>query len=286
MNYFRKILNLVIALIGLNFVVLIHEFGHFIFCKAFDVRTPTFSVGFDPAIASHKFRGTKYQIGAIPLGGYVSINEQDLANRAYPKKMAIIFAGILFNFIFGFLVLYYLYSKKQKRFGLPQQDESSDDYLDSEKEKYLEQEHTYDGMDHLNRELQMEGPQIVKRSKLVDFISKATPDEARILLQSISKNRFMGPIGIISAISQSITFGFDTFIYFLATVSLNIGFFNLFPLSFLDGGQALYYTSQALFGKKFISSGFGNLSYIMFALALLFLLFVSFKDILNLRRSK
>lgn len=285
MNYFRKILNLVIALIGLNFVVLIHEFGHFIFCKAFDVRTPTFSVGFDPAIAAHKFRGTKYQIGAIPLGGYVSINEQDLANRAYPKKMAIIFAGILFNFIFGFLVLYYLYSKKQKHLELAKKDES-DDYFDSGKENYLDQEHRYEDMDHLKRELQMERPQMAKRSKLVDFISKATPDEARVLLQSHSKNRFMGPIGIISAISQSITLGFDTFIYFLATVSLNIGFFNLFPLSFLDGGQALYYTTQALFGKKFISSGFGNLSYIMFALALLFLLFVSFKDILNLRRSK
>lgn len=96
----------------------------------------------------------------------------------------------------------------------------------------------------------------------------------------------MGPIGIISAISQSVTLGFDTFIYFLATVSLNIGFFNLFPLSFLDGGQAAYYTLQAIFGKKFTGSVFGSLSYIMFALALIFLLIVSLKDIFNLRRSK
>lgn len=96
----------------------------------------------------------------------------------------------------------------------------------------------------------------------------------------------MGPIGIISTISQSVTLGFDTFMYFLATISLNIGFFNLFPLSFLDGGQAAYFTLQALFGNKISSSLFGSISYIMIALALVFLLLVSVKDIFNLRKSK
>jgi len=265
MNFFRKIVNLVIALIGLNFVILIHEFGHFVFCKAFDVRTPTFSVGFDPALTYHKFRGTKFQIGAIPLGGYVAINEQDLASRSYPKKMAIIFAGILFNFIFAFLVLNYLYGKRKKRF---REELFNGSYNDDELDGNEEYEHQH------------------KRGKFTDFMTKATPDEARALLISLSKNRFMGPIGIISAISQSVTLGFDTFIYFLATVSLNIGFFNLFPLSFLDGGQAAYFTLQALFGNKFTSSFAGSISYIMFALALLFLLLVSLKDIFNLRRSK
>lgn len=250
---------------GLNFVILVHEFGHFIFCKAFDVRTPTFSVGFDPAITYHKFRGTKFQIGAIPLGGYVAINEQDLASRSYPKKMAIIFAGILFNFIFGFLILYYLYSKKRAQIA----------------QEHFEQDHTESSMEYREEYRSKK-----TRGWLIDFMTQATPDEAKALLLNLSKNRFMGPIGIISAISQSVTLGFDTFIYFLATISLNIGFFNLFPLSFLDGGQAAYFTLQALFGNKFTSSNFGYISYLMFALALLFLLFISAKDIFNLRKSK
>jgi len=289
MNYFRKFLNLLIALIGLNFVILIHEFGHFVFCKLFDVRTPTFSVGFNPAIASHKFRGTKFQIGAIPLGGYVAINEQDLANRSYPKKMAIIFAGILINFLFGFLALYYLYSKRQRSLH-----QTSPAYEQSGYEHFEHQELPRVESPETNREYiehhQLENhnledrASVNKRGGLIDFITKATPPEARALLLNLSKNRFMGPIGILSAISQSVNLGFDTFLYFLATISLNIGFFNLFPLSFLDGGQAAYYTLQAIFGNNFTSSFYSGISYIMIALAFLFLILISAKDIFNLRK--
>lgn len=265
MSTVKKILNVIVALAGLNLVILVHEFGHFIFCKAFNVGTPTFSVGFDPAITYHKFRGTKFQLGAIPLGGYVAINELDLARKSYPKKMAIIFAGILFNLIFGFLALYYLYAKKQ-RTKVP---ELLDEHLGEFDHEYHEGERT-----------------TYQHNKLADFLIKATPDEARALMINLSKNRFMGPIGIISAISQSVALGFDTFLYFLATISLNIGLFNLLPLSFLDGGQATYFTLQALFGPRVANAYYGNFFYIMLGLAILFIVIISIKDIFNLRRSK
>ncbi len=50
MNYLKKIFSLVIALLGLNFVIVVHEFGLFSFAKLFGVRAPVFSVGFDPAV--------------------------------------------------------------------------------------------------------------------------------------------------------------------------------------------------------------------------------------------
>jgi len=286
MNYFRKFLNLIIALVGLNFVILIHEFGHFVFCKAFDVGTPTFSVGFDPAITSHKFRGTKFQIGAIPLGGYVAINEQDLASRSYPKKMAIIFAGILFNVIFGFLALYYLYSKRQQLLEQAIRDQGRFAHEQFEHQEFSTEESQEKKREYTEQHGLEGNEPVINRGGLRGFIAKATPAEARSLLINLSKNRFLGPIGIISAISQSVTLGFDTFLYFLATISLNIGFFNLLPLSFLDGGKAAYYTLQALFGNTFSSSFGGIIPHLMFALALLFLFLVSIKDIFNLRKSK
>ena len=91
-----------------------HEFGHFTFAKLFNVRTPIFSVGFDPAVFSRQIGSTKFQIGAIPLGGYVSINTKDLEKLPYLKEVLIMLAGILFNILLSLSMgkLSFLYPKE------------------------------------------------------------------------------------------------------------------------------------------------------------------------------
>ena len=63
------------VLIGLGFVIFIHELGHFLAAKWCDVHVQTFSIGFGPALPGCSFqRGeTTYKIGALPLGGYVNM---------------------------------------------------------------------------------------------------------------------------------------------------------------------------------------------------------------------
>jgi regulator of sigma E protease len=65
--------NSLIAILGLAFLVLVHEAGHFYTARAVGMRPRKFYVGFPPALAKVRRKGIEYGIGLIPLGGYVKI---------------------------------------------------------------------------------------------------------------------------------------------------------------------------------------------------------------------
>ena len=66
-------MSILIGIIGLGFLVLIHEAGHFFTARAVGMKPKRFYVGFPPALVKTKRNGIEYGIGAIPLGGYVKI---------------------------------------------------------------------------------------------------------------------------------------------------------------------------------------------------------------------
>ena len=66
-------MSIAIAILGLAFLVLIHEAGHFFASLAVGMRPRKFYVGFPPALVKTRRRGIEYGIGMIPLGGYVRI---------------------------------------------------------------------------------------------------------------------------------------------------------------------------------------------------------------------
>ena len=66
-------MSFVVAVVGLGFLVLIHELGHFGASLALGMRPRKFYLGFPPAIVKWTRRGIEYGIGAIPLGGFVKI---------------------------------------------------------------------------------------------------------------------------------------------------------------------------------------------------------------------
>src|ERR1019366_9290124 len=102
------------AILGLSFVIFIHELGHFLAAKWCGVNVTTFSIGFGPAIPGCQFTWgeTTYKLAILPLGGYVQMVGQvdgdeasdgkDDDPRSYRKKtvgqrMLIISAGVLMN---------------------------------------------------------------------------------------------------------------------------------------------------------------------------------------------
>ena len=124
------------VLLALSTLILVHEFGHFIFAKAFGVRVDKFFLFFDaggvkllstrsgwfarifPAAAKWE---TEYGIGWLPLGGYCkiagmideSMDTQQLKNDPQPwefrskpawQRLLVMAGGVLFNFIFAVLV--------------------------------------------------------------------------------------------------------------------------------------------------------------------------------------
>ncbi len=66
-------MNILVAIGGLAFLILIHEAGHFFTALAVKMRPRRFYIFFPPAIVKWERKGIEYGIGAIPLGGYVKI---------------------------------------------------------------------------------------------------------------------------------------------------------------------------------------------------------------------
>ena len=109
----------------LGVIVLVHEFGHFIFAKMFGVHVYEFSIGMGPKIwgTKPKKKGkTPLNIRAFPIGGYVSLAGEEVdsdddkkipvKDRLYSKpkwqRFLIMFFGAGNNFILALLILFSL----------------------------------------------------------------------------------------------------------------------------------------------------------------------------------
>ncbi|MCL5736190.1 MAG: RIP metalloprotease RseP [Actinobacteria bacterium] len=66
-------IGIIVAVIGLGFLILAHEFGHFIVAKLAGMRVEEFSIGFGRYLVSRRIGETVYGISALPLGGYVRV---------------------------------------------------------------------------------------------------------------------------------------------------------------------------------------------------------------------
>ena len=108
----------VVAILGLAFLITVHEFGHFIAAKSFGMRVEKFYVGFPPAALRRTWGETEYGIGIIPLGGFCKISgmtpeeevPDDTGDRVYYKKPVwkrniTIAAGPLMNFVAAAVIL-------------------------------------------------------------------------------------------------------------------------------------------------------------------------------------
>jgi len=66
-------IGIVVAIVGLGFLILAHEFGHFIVAKLTGMRVEEFSLGFGRYLVSRRIGETVYGISVLPLGGYVRV---------------------------------------------------------------------------------------------------------------------------------------------------------------------------------------------------------------------
>ena len=66
-------MSMLVAILGLGFLILVHEAGHFFTARAVGMRPRKFYIGFPPALVKMRRKGIEYGIGSVPLGGYVKI---------------------------------------------------------------------------------------------------------------------------------------------------------------------------------------------------------------------
>ena len=85
-------MNIFVSILGLGFLVLVHEAGHFFTARAVGMSPRKFYIGFPPALIKTTRRGIEYGVGTIPLGGYVKIPGM---HRPAPSDVDMYFAPAL-----------------------------------------------------------------------------------------------------------------------------------------------------------------------------------------------
>ncbi len=114
-------INIIALIIVLGVLISFHEFGHFLMARLFGVGVEKFSLGFGPRLFGKTIGGTDYRISALPLGGYVKMVGEEPGSEIDPadiprsfthqkiyKKMLIVAAGPLFNFVLAMIIFFIL----------------------------------------------------------------------------------------------------------------------------------------------------------------------------------
>ncbi|HKL32272.1 MAG TPA: RIP metalloprotease RseP [Tangfeifania sp.] len=110
-------------ILSLSILVVLHEFGHFMFARLFKTRVEKFYLFFDPWFSLFKVKKgeTEYGVGWLPLGGYVKISgmidesmdkeamkqpPQPHEFRAKPawQRLLIMLGGVMMNFLFAVII--------------------------------------------------------------------------------------------------------------------------------------------------------------------------------------
>ncbi len=105
---FDSIVNIGQVVLGLGFLVFIHEMGHFLAAKRCGVRVNVFSLGFGPRLFGVRRGHTDYRVSLIPVGGYVAMAGEDpeeertgrgdeLNSKSVPARIFVLSAGVLMN---------------------------------------------------------------------------------------------------------------------------------------------------------------------------------------------
>ena len=111
------------VILALSLLIIVHEFGHFIFAKLFRIRVEKFYLFFDvkgKALLRFRVGETEFGIGWLPFGGYCKIagmvdesmdteqlkrEPQPWEFRSHPawQRLLVMAGGVLFNFIFAII---------------------------------------------------------------------------------------------------------------------------------------------------------------------------------------
>nr|WKN35305.1 RIP metalloprotease RseP [Tunicatimonas sp. TK19036] len=108
-------------LLGLSILVGLHELGHLLTAKLFGMRVEQYYIGFPPKIFGFRYGETEYNLGAVPLGGFVkisgmvdeSLDTKNLSEEPQPwefrskpawQRLIVMMGGIIVNVITGIVI--------------------------------------------------------------------------------------------------------------------------------------------------------------------------------------
>ncbi len=104
-------MGIVLAILLFGFIVFFHELGHFLLAKKNKIDVDEFAVGMGPVLFQKTYKGTRYSIRLLPIGGYCAMGEDEEAtdspnnfnNKSVWARISVIAAGPVFNFILAWI---------------------------------------------------------------------------------------------------------------------------------------------------------------------------------------
>jgi regulator of sigma E protease len=354
----------------INVVVIVHEYGHYWVAKKVGVKIEVFSVGMGPEVCGFNDKdGTRWRLSLFPIGGYVMMlgdadassttaNKEVLANlteeeknqtiesKSNWEKIAVAFAGPFANYLYAFVVLFFVGAfagipvyepavgevvakSAAEKGGIISGDriiaidgvevkkyrEIIKNILDSKRDKisFL--------IERSGRRLSLEiSPDITKKKGIFGGIKESKQVGIKSVPPTFVQNN-NGVIGAVSyAFGECVTvsrelcsalgglFGgkksLDDFggvirmastagdifksgnllllLLYTVTISLNLGFLNLFPLPVLDGGTIVICFLEQLFKRKIDAKILERIVIVCACLLLFLMLITTVNDILRL----
>lgn len=105
-------MGIIIAILLFSFIVIFHEMGHFLIAKANGIEVEEFALGMGPLLFSKEYKGTRYCLRLLPIGGACMMGEDDEAtgsegnfhSKSVWARIAVIAGGPVFNFILAFIL--------------------------------------------------------------------------------------------------------------------------------------------------------------------------------------
>lgn len=125
-SVWNTVYPIIIAILFFEFIILIHEGGHFFAARLMKIKVNEFSIGMGPKIFSVQRGETKYSLRWILFGGYCAMegeeeasdSENSFSRKSVGARMFVVVAGAVMNLILGFVIIVCIISN-QNLIGTP-----------------------------------------------------------------------------------------------------------------------------------------------------------------------
>jgi regulator of sigma E protease len=103
-----------------------------------------------------------------------------------------------------------------------------------------------------------------------------------VFVEPSCASQFSGPVGIASAAGSSLQAGWVSFLSLVGVISLSLGFVNVLPIPFLDGGRFLFVIIEAIRRRRIDPRREAAVHAVGLAVLILLFVFITIGDIHNL----
>lgn len=249
-------MSIIILILILALLIFVHELGHFLFAKMFNIRVDAFALGFKPTLFQKKIGETNYMLNLIPFGGYVKIFGEDYESamieprsfvyKKWWQQILVLLAGVIFNIMLAFMLLIIIFAFHEPFFQAVA--------------------HGFSATGELFIEITKAFAQLV----------------GGIFYGQAELETLTGPVGLVNVVGEASRLGFLNVLGLTAIISLNLGVLNLIPFPALDGGRILFVIIEKLKGSPIKPNIAGWINGIGFLLLIMLMLVVTVKDVLVL----